>query len=433
MLSIFEDKVIYMKSIVLLFPGQGSQYVGMGKELYSRNNIARQVFEEASDLLNMDMTKLCFESNTNEMMKTENAQPAILTTSYAAFSVFMDEVGIQPAFMAGSSLGEITALTCAGGIKFSDAIKIVKQRGKFMQEAVAAGAGCMTAVGGLEAATIERECIRNSINGEVVSISNYNSPNQIVISGHVQAVSAVEKRLKELGAALIRLKVSAPFHCSLMQPAVKELREELEKYEYSNTNYPVISNVSAKPYRGCEDMIENLTRQITQPVRWQETMEFIHSKGVTLAVEMSPGTVLTNLMKKNKINIPSYPYKGDSEELKEILIKTKQTNRINNESTVLTKCMAIAVCTKNSNWDNDDYLKGVIEPYNKIQQLQDELDKKGEEPSKKQMIEALEMLKSVFMTKRTPVEEQLERFHQIFEETGKKDLLDDFKMPSANK
>lgn len=418
-----------MKSIVLLFPGQGSQYVGMGKELYNRHSIVRQVFEEASDSMNMDMRKLCFESNTNEIMKTENAQPAILTTSYAAFSVFTNEIGIQPAFMAGHSLGEITALTCAGSIEFCDAVKIVKNRGKFMREAAADLAGCMTAVDGLDAATIERECIRNSTNGKVVSISNYNSENQMVISGHTWAVSAVEERLKGLGAVLTRLNVSAPFHCSLMQPAVKKLREELEKYEYSNINYPVISNVSAKPYGGCEDIIENLTRQIISPVRWQETMEYTYNKGAIMAVEMSPGTVLTNLIKKSKSNIQPYSYEGDSEALKKILIQTKQTNQINNGFTVLTRCMAIAVCTKNSNWNNDDYQKGVIEPYNKIQQLQDELDEKGERPSRKQMLEALEMLKSVFITKRIPVEEQLDKFHQIFEETGTKELLADFKMP----
>lgn len=418
-----------MKNIVLLFPGQGSQYAGMGKDLYNRYNIVRQVFEEASDSLNLDMKKLCFESNTNEMIKTENAQPAILTTSYAAFSVFMNEEGIQPAFMAGHSLGEITALTCAGSIKFSDAVKIVKQRGKFMQEAVAKGTGCMTAVYGLDAATIERECIRSSTNNQVVSISNYNSENQIVISGHAWAISAVEKRLRELGAVITRIKVSAPFHCSLMQPVVKRLRKELEKYEYSDINYPVISNVSAKPYGNCEAIIENLTRQIIRPVRWQETMEYIYNKGAALAVEMSPGTVLTNLLKKSKINIQSYSYIGDCEVLKRILIKTKQTNRINNESTVLTRCMAIAICTKNFNWNKDDYRRGVIEPYNKIQQLQDELEAKGERPSRTQMLEALEMLKSVFITKRTPVEEQLVRFHQIFEETGTKELFVDFKMP----
>ncbi|MDF2801846.1 MAG: malonyl CoA-acyl carrier protein transacylase [Anaerocolumna sp.] len=418
-----------MNNIVLLFPGQGSQYVGMGKDLYNQNYIVRQVFDEASDSLKMDMKKLCFESSINELIKTENAQPAILTTSYAAYSAFMNEEGIQPAFMAGHSLGEITALTCAGGIKFSDAIKIVKLRGKFMQEAVVAGTGCMTAVHGLDAATIERECIRNSTNSEVVSISNYNSENQIVISGHAWAVSAVEESLKELGAVLTRIKVSAPFHCSLMQPVVIKLREELEKYEYSNINYPVISNVSAKPYVSCEDIIENLTRQIISPVRWQETMEYIYNKGVTLAVEMSPGTVLINLIKKSRINIKSYSYEGDSKTLKNILIQTKQTNQITNGSTVLTSCMAIAVCTKNFNWNKDDYQKGVIEPYDKIQQQQDKLDEKGEKPSKKQMLEALEMLKSVFITKRTPVEEQLERFHQIFEETGTKELFVDFKIP----
>ncbi|WP_167957199.1 ACP S-malonyltransferase [Anaerosporobacter faecicola] len=416
-----------MKSIVLLFPGQGSQYVGMGKELYTQHSIARKVFEEASDSLHIDMKKLCFESKASELMKTENAQPSILTTSYAAFSVYMQNEGIRPDYMAGHSLGEITALTCAGGIQFSDAVKIVKQRGRFMQEAVAIGSGCMTAVYGLDIDVIDRECKRFSTDGSLVSISNYNSENQVVVSGDVHAVSELENSLKQLGAVLTRLNVSAPFHCSLMQPAVDKLREELNQYEYRNLNYPVISNSFARPYSKYESIKENIVKQIVMPVRWLETMEYLYNNGITNAIEMGPGSILTNIIKKSGINMQSYSYEDAIKGKDKRPIQTMEMSILSKKSDVLTRCLAMAVCTKNSNWNNDEYLEGVIKPYNSIKQLQEMLTAKGESPSKDQALKAMEMLKSVLTTKKIPKEEQIKIMEEIITETETEELFTEFK------
>lgn len=401
-----------MKGVVFLFPGQGSQFPGMCKDIYNRNSIARQVFEEASDSIKIDMKKLCFERSENDLMKSENAQPAILTAGYASFSVLIDEIGVRPDFMAGHSLGEITALTCAGGIKFSDAVKIAKQRGVFMQEA-AAGGGCMTSISGLDADVIEAECKRSFMNGDIVCISNYNSVTQTVISGHLVAVEAVENNLRNLGAEIIRLKVNAPFHSMLMQPVVKKLRAELEKYEYSNLRIPVISSVDAKLYNGCEVIIEYLTQQVIKPVRWRETVEYLLSNGMQLAVELSPGSILTNIIKKSNIDIQTCSYDYDSEAIRDTYIQTKRMDTYKDGASIIRKCMGTAVSTNNINWDNDEYYRGVIVPYNRVQQMYDELEENGKEPSNKQVQEALIMLKSVFITKRTPMEEQVKCFEKI--------------------
>lgn len=421
-----------MKKTAFLFPGQGAQYVGMGKKLCDIYTSAARTFEEADDALEFKLSKLCFEGSIEELTKTENTQPALLTASIAAFRVFMEENEIEPSCMAGHSLGEISALVCAGSMDFSDAVKIVRERGRFMQEAVPQGIGAMAAVSGIDRELIEKECSTYAGSNEVVVVSNYNSPDQIVISGHTSAVNAAGERLRKLGANIIPLKVSAPFHSPLMQPAADRLRAELHKYTYKELKYPVLSNVTAQPYTGHTSVIENLAAQIVSPVRWTESMIFLKQNGISIAVELGPKNVLKNLMKKNAPDIKTYAF--DMEEDAELLKGGFSENAESagsynpNLPSVVTRCLATAVCTRNYNWDNDEYQKGVIEPYKRIQRLQEELEKQKKQPSKEQMEDALEMLRSVFRTKKTPSEEQAERFTQIFEETGTFELFQDFEL-----
>ncbi len=421
-----------MKNIALLFPGQGSQYVGMGKELSGQFKAAAEVFEEANDSVGFDLRKMCFEGSMEELTKTENTQPAILTASVAAFRVYMEEIGVSPLYTAGHSLGEFSALCCAGVLSFSDAARLVRKRGLFMQSAVPLGVGSMAAVSGVSRQAIEDECKKISSEEKIVVVSNYNSPDQIVISGHADAVQAASEDLKSMGARVIPLKVSAPFHSPLMQPAADKLKEELERYSYGSFKWPVISNVTAAPYESEEKIIEYLSMQIVKPVKWQPSMEYLKEKGIELVVEVGPQTVLRNLMKKNVPGIKAISYESEQDR------KTVKANILQVEgygegpkrgADIITKCIAIAVCTKNSNWNNDEYTKGVIEPYRKVQAMKEEIEKEGRQPSVDEVKEAVKMLISVFTTKKTSVEEQIERFKQVFPDKEELKDFEDLKIP----
>lgn len=413
-----------MKKVALLFPGQGSQYVGMGKELYDNFAVVRNLFEEASDAIGIDIKKLCMEENIDELTKTENSQPAILTVSYAAYKIFQQEIGLIPYYGAGHSLGEYTALACSGAIAFQDAIKISRMRGKFMQQSSALGEGIMAAVNNIDKSVVQEECRKISFDNNIVVISGYNSTGQTTISGNKNAVEQVVEVLKSFGAETVYLKVSAPFHSPLMNQAADMLREELKKYEFRKTEWPVISNVNGQPYGAADTYIENLVLQMTSPVNWLGTINYLWDNGVTKAIELGPKSVLKNLMKKNENLIETFSYDVEGDKLKiqsEFCVKE---NRLR----LVSKCLAVVVCTKNNNWDNDEYEKGVLEPYKEIKKMKEILEQEGQEPDIGQMREAVNMLLSVFKTKGTSVEEQKERFIEIFNETGTREYFGDIEI-----
>lgn len=418
-----------MKKIAFIFPGQGSQYVGMGKKLFERFSLVKDIFAEANEILGFNLENLCFQGNPVELTKTENAQPAILTVSYASYESFVQEYGITPLYAAGHSLGEISALTCAGAVKFTDALKLVRQRGKLMQGAVSPELGAMAAVIGLDEKTVEQKCDEYSNEEEMAVISNYNSRTQVVISGHKSAVDRVADSLKEMGATVVPLKVSAPFHSPLMQPAAEQFEKELKKYEFNEMKWQVISNVNGLPYQGKDQIISSLKTQIIQPVQWEASMDYLSDKGVELFIEMGPRTVLRDLIRQNRSGRLSLSCddENDSKQLMDFCNKSDIDKAT--KMKVLTRCMAIAVCTRNQNWDNEQYHKGVVESYKKIEKIVAELESCDKEPTLEQMREALEMLRTVFLTKFTSIEEQRERFQQIFDETGTRELISDFVMP----
>ncbi|URZ00313.1 ACP S-malonyltransferase [Clostridium felsineum] len=416
-----------MRNIVILFPGQGAQYVGMGEKLYKESLVAKRTFQKASEILGYDLAKLCFEGNIQELSKTENAQPAILTASVAAYKVLLEKLPLRAKFMAGHSLGEITALTCAGAIKFSDAVKIVQARGRFMQEAVAIGMGAMAAVGDIDKEIVEEECRKNYSDDSIVVVSNYNSPNQIVISGYSEAVDKVGKILKDKGAVVTPLKVSAPFHSPLMKKASEKFKEELKKYSFIKPECTVISNLTALPYAGEATIINTLATQIIRPVQWEASMEYIENHGGEVSIDIGPGKVVKNLMIKNSNDIVSLSFENDDfETLKEEVEIDDNLNTF--KHTIITKSIAIAVCTRNRNWDNEEYNKLVIEPYKKMQIIQDIIEKENRTPTVEEMQEALDIMISIFNGKKVPIQEQKERFREIFEETNTKELFPDFKL-----
>lgn len=280
-----------------IFPGQGSQSVGMGKDLFDNFNVAREVFEEADESLGFSLSKMCFEGTTEDLALTANTQPAILTCSVAAFRVLKNE-GIQPAYVAGHSLGEYSALVAANAISFSDAVQTVRKRGTYMQEAVPFGVGAMAAIIGAGLETIENVCSEVA-NGEVCSPANINSPNQIVIAGNSGAIDRACDLLKERGAKrAIKLNVSAPFHCSLMMPAQMKLNADLLKLEYKDLLFPLLENVTAELNSSGKRVCEALTQQVSSPVRWLQSVENLIKLGVDTFLEVGAGKVLSGLVKQ---------------------------------------------------------------------------------------------------------------------------------------
>ena len=284
-------------TIAFLFPGQGSQAVGMGKGFYEVSPGAKAIFEEANDSLGFDLRKLAFEGPETELALTANTQPAVLTASVAAATACAER-GLRPALAAGHSLGEYSALVVAGALRFADAVRIVRKRGEFMQEAVPVGTGAMAAIMGIELPTVETVCT-DAAQGEVVEIANVNSAQQIVIAGHRPAVErAVALATARGGKMSVMLPVSAPFHCSLMASAGTRLAPELEAAEVSDPRVPIVRNVDAGVTRKSGDVRPFLLRQVASPVRWTECVQRLAAEGATAFVEVGPGRVLSGLLRR---------------------------------------------------------------------------------------------------------------------------------------
>ena len=399
-----------MRQLALLFPGQGSQYVGMGKHLSETGytGVVKAVFEEANDVLGFDLKKLCFHGDRNKLAETENTQPAVLAVSIAIFRVYLQKFGILPRCAAGHSLGEYSALTCAGAITFSDALRMVRKRGQLMQEAVAPGEGTMIAVSGFSAQDVEHECRTLSSPGNLAVISSYNAPLQQVISGHKAAVTKLGEIFTQRGARVVPLEVSTPFHSPLMEPAVEKMRQELDKYTYNEPKWDVISNVMALPHQGKHHIVENLARQLTEPVRWQDTMQYINRLGVELVLEIGPKKVLKNLAVKNLQRISAYSLDLPKD------MAASECAVSDNPAKIIGKAMVMAITTKNRNPNHQEFQEGFVKPYRAFKQVVLQLEETGTLPTVNHVDQALNMLKTVFDTKKVPSPEQEEIFNLIY-------------------
>lgn len=282
--------------VAFIFPGQGSQYAGMGREVSEKFACSRAAFDEADAALDSSISRLCFEGPEEDLKLTENTQPAILATSIALFRIF-EEKGIRPDAVAGHSLGEYSALVAAGSMKLGDAAALVRRRGRYMQEAVPVGVGAMAALLGLDLNTVHGVCER-AAEGQVVSPANLNSPGQVVIAGNKEAVERAVTLAKEAGAKrAILLQVSAPFHCALMKPAENRLSSDLDLTEFADPLFPVITNVDAQAIRTGADARNGLRRQVSRPVRWHESIQRLLDDGIRVFVEVGPGKVLLGLVR----------------------------------------------------------------------------------------------------------------------------------------
>jgi [acyl-carrier-protein] S-malonyltransferase len=302
-----------MSKLALLFPGQGSQFVGMGKSLCEGSAAARATFEEADATLGFDLSRLCFEGPEDELRQTANTQPAILTHSVAAFrdlsSRFPERLE-DVAFAAGHSLGEYSANVAAGSLGFGDAVRLVRERGRFMQEAVPAGVGAMAAIVGLAPEEVEAAC-REAAQGDAVEAVNFNSPEQTVIAGHAAAVERASAACTARGARrAIPLPVSAPFHSSLMEPARRKMKPLLDAAAFSDPRWPVVTNVDAGAESSGARLRDALVRQIDSPVRWVASVQLLAREGVDRGLEIGPGNVLTGLARRIDRNLKVETYGG---------------------------------------------------------------------------------------------------------------------------
>jgi [acyl-carrier-protein] S-malonyltransferase len=287
------------QSVAFVFPGQGAQKVGMGKALAETFPVCREAFDEADEALSEALSRLCFEGPADRLLLTENTQPAILAMSVAVWRLVRSR-GIEASFAAGHSLGEYSAHVAAGTLSYADALRTVRRRGRYMQEAVPVGEGAMAAILGLDNDGVVRACAEiESEVGRIVSAANLNAPGQVVIAGHADAVAAAGDRAKSFGAKrVIPLAVSAPFHSALMKPAEDRLAPELRALAAVDPRIPVVANVDAEPKRTADAAIEALIRQVSSPVRWEDVVKRLVAEGVTTCMELGPGSVLAGLIKK---------------------------------------------------------------------------------------------------------------------------------------
>jgi [acyl-carrier-protein] S-malonyltransferase len=309
-----------MSKIAFLFPGQGSQAAGMGKALAERYACAKAVFQEADEALGFAISTLCFEGPEEQLRLTENTQPALLTVSVAAYEV-LRELGYQPGLVAGHSLGEYSALVAAGSLKFADAVRLVRNRGRYMQEAVPAGVGAMAAILKPPMEKLD-EILAAAAQGEVVSAANFNSPDQLVIAGHAGAVARASEALKAAGAKrAVPLPVSAPFHCALMAPAQQRLKADLDATGFADLRVPLINNVDAKLVTTGAEARQGLYRQVPGAVQWAASMKLLAAQGVTRAVECGAGAVLSGLMRQidGNVKMAKFGEPADLDKVHELL------------------------------------------------------------------------------------------------------------------
>ncbi|MBV9158304.1 MAG: ACP S-malonyltransferase [Acidobacteriaceae bacterium] len=305
-----------MAKIAFLFPGQGSQYAGMGKLLSGEFATARSVFEEADEVLGFSISKLCFEGPDEDLKKTENTQPALLAVSVAAYRVLREE-GYQPDLVAGHSLGEYSALVSAESLTFADALRLVRKRGQYMQEAVPEGVGAMAAILKLPQGKLD-EILQKAAEGEIVTAANLNSPDQVVIAGHTGAVTRAMDLAKAAGAKrAIALPVSAPFHCPLMRPAQERLQSDLDAIDFKDLAVPLINNWQAQEITEAGLAREGLFQQIPNPVRWTDTIRAMARKGAERFVEVGAGSVLLGLCRNIDPNLPGVKF-GEPADLEKV-------------------------------------------------------------------------------------------------------------------
>lgn len=413
----YESEEVTVEKIAFVFPGQGSQYVKMGKGLYDNYKLAKDTFEEANDVLGYDIGKICFEGNLSKLNALENLFPAILAVSVATARVFMQDVGLRPQFCAGHSLGEYSALVCAGAISFADAIKITHKRG-LLAKTMDTNRYGMTILDNTNIENVEALCNKLRLEGKQAWISCYNSKRQVAISGEKDAMRIVEDYVLEEGGQISPLWECPPMHCPIMKIISDQFREELERYEYHSLRYTVISNTKALPYDRDLPIANTLLEQLTKPVQWNGIMRYFQKFGISSVIEMGPKIVLSSFAEETNGSMKGFCYgqKKVREILPEMLWKGNNQSEV--MPTLVTKCLAVSASTPNNNFDEQEYERGVIENHSVIKKIFEQNRKDGQNPTLEQSKKAILCLKEILETKKVPLDEQNEWINQILDETG---------------
>lgn len=388
-----------MSNLAFLFPGQGSQIVGMGKSFWDNFDVAKKLFEEASDAISIDLRKLCFEGSMDELTLTMNAQPALLTVSVIAFQVYMQEIGVEPTFLAGHSLGEYSALVCAGSLSFHDAIKLVRQRGVIMNNADPYQQGTMVAISQINLETLQQICEEVSTKQFPACVACMNSDQQFVISGHRQSIQQIIKITESMGTKHSFLNVSGPFHSPMMQIAGEQFKVELDQFKYEKAKYPIISNVTATPYQPEQSVVDYLNMQMTMPVKWSESMHYLLANGVTEVIEMGSKNVLVNLM--NKITKRIVPYSLNQTSDLKILTDVNERNKsmLNVRKKILSEMIIKAFISRNYNKDLSSYTKLVAPLFMRLQLVKEQVDNNPSELSEVDINNSIQICKTILSAK----------------------------------
>ncbi len=410
----------------VVFPGQGSQYIGMGKKLYDRYDCVKKIFTEASEILGYDIQNLCFYGNSTTLQNSEYTQPAIFTVSYAAYLAFIDEFCIRPACLAGHSMGEFTALVCANAIDFRQGLQIIRKRGRFMQES-AANIGGMYAVINMKKEELDLECQRASNEKDFVTISNFNSSQQYTISGSYCALEKVIPGIKDKGGVAVPLKVSGPFHSMYMKKSAEEFSVFLNAYTFKSPGYPIISNITGKEYDINTNVKDTLVKQIYSPILWEKCIQSMLEKDVDMMIELGPKNVLTKLIKQQTNQIKFFA-SDQEKELKEFY-KTigdsygNYDNDVTRIDGLVRHCLKRAVCIRNNGEDETEYEQKFRIPYTEIKMKYFMHKESGELIPLELAKDAVEMLKAACRVKKVSKEDEENLLADIIMATGTKSLI----------
>ncbi|MEK3902759.1 ACP S-malonyltransferase [Paenibacillus sp. FSL R7-0179] len=390
-----------MLQVGLIFPGQGSQYVGMGKWLLENYSEARPIFEEANEELNFDIKTLCMEGSLAELSQTKNAQPAILTVSTIAHHFYMSEVGIKPKFVAGHSLGEYSALVAAGSLEFNSALQIVRQRGLFMEEASSDKVGSMFSVTGVEKEWIEHLCEKISTINAPVNIACYNTSKQYIISTHRHSAPKLLDVLDRNHVSYMPLNVSGPFHSPLMHGAADKLSPILNQFSFQNWHTPIISNVTGRPYHSSNKIKNGLLLQMTRPVMWESSIRFMFERKVDVLIELGPQSILKKMTKDISVQLEAYAF----DNYQDLSRFQNGRMRLYRSSVFINLCLAIVVSTPSSNKSQNKYEADVLCGIRKLKQMNEELQESGTFLTPEQMREAYRLVYYILQTKEVSEEE----------------------------